>query len=55
MAFDDEWLEVGAGGVESGRVTGASGAHDYDVAYVHNAFTRFGERDFVAGPEEASD
>jgi phosphoheptose isomerase len=36
MAFDHERLEVGAGAVEGGGVTGASGAHDYDIAYVHS-------------------
>src|SRR5216684_1031538 len=36
MAFDHEWLEVGAGVVEGGGVTGTSGAHDHDIAYIHS-------------------
>ena len=35
MAFDHERLEVGAGGVEGGGVTRASGAHNHNVTYVH--------------------
>src|SRR5258708_7038020 len=36
MAFDHERLEVGAGVVEGGGVTGTSGAHDHDIAYIHS-------------------
>src|SRR5260370_25000380 len=36
MAFNHERLEVGAGIVEGGGVTGTSGAHDHDIAYVHS-------------------
>ena len=36
MAFDHERLEVGAGVVEGGGVTGTSGAYDHDIAYVHS-------------------
>src|ERR1700730_6497794 len=36
MAFNHERLEVGAGVVEGGGVTGTSGAHDHDIAYIHS-------------------
>src|SRR6267378_7777292 len=36
MAFDHERLEVGASVVEGGGVTGTSGAHDHDIAYIHS-------------------
>src|SRR6202795_308660 len=36
MAFDHERFEVGAGVVEGGGVTGTSGAHDHDIAYIHS-------------------
>src|SRR5258708_21611675 len=36
MAFDHKRFEVGAGVVEGGRVTGTSGAHDHDIAYIHS-------------------
>ena len=36
MAFDHERLEVRAGAVEGGGVTGASGAQDHNIAYVHS-------------------
>src|SRR5260370_33003681 len=36
MAFDHERLEVGAGVVEGGGVTGTSGAHDHDIADIRS-------------------
>src|ERR1700686_5563004 len=36
MALDHERLEGGAGIVGGGGVTGTSGAHDDDIAYIHS-------------------
>ena len=36
MTFKHQWFEIGAGAVEGGRVSGTSGADDYDVANVHS-------------------
>jgi len=37
MAFDHERLEVGAGAVEGGGVTGAPRAYDHNIAYIHSS------------------
>src|ERR1700680_4198855 len=44
MAFDHERLEVGAGVVEGGGVTGTSGAHDNDIAYIPSGDYLYSER-----------
>src|SRR5258708_6986598 len=44
MAFDHKRFEVCAGVVEGGRVTGTSGAHDHDIAYIHSVVSLDSDR-----------
>ena len=34
-ALEDQWMEIGSGGVEGGREPGRAGAQDHDVAVFH--------------------